>query len=130
MPRLCKPSVSMPEYVITMEETLAFAERVHGGKPWLPLSLRLIKHTGVRKRHIVRPIEEVLHHPGFEERNRIYELESKKRCPAVIEQALVNAEVTVRDIDVIIYVSCTGFMMPSMTAWLINTMGSSRFIVR
>lgn len=123
MPRLCKPSVSMPEYVITMEETLEFAERAHGGKPSLPLSLRLIKKTGVRKRHIVRPIEEILHHPGFEERNRIYEFESKKRCPAVIEQALANAEVTAHDIDLIIYVSCTGFLMPSLTAWLINNMG-------
>ncbi len=123
MPRLCKPSVSMPEYVITMEETLEFAEKVHSGKPWLPLSLRLIKNTGVRKRHIVRPIEEVLHHPGLEERNRIYEMESKKRCPEVIEQALANAEVTAHDIDVIIYVSCTGFLMPSLTAWLINRMG-------
>jgi 1,3,6,8-tetrahydroxynaphthalene synthase len=123
MPALCKPSVSVPEYVITMEQTLEFAERVYGGKDSLPLALRLIRKTGVAKRHIVRPIEEVLHHPGFEERNRIYELESKKRCPGVIDQALANAEVTVRDIDLIIYVSCTGFLMPSLTAWLINTMG-------
>jgi 1,3,6,8-tetrahydroxynaphthalene synthase len=123
MPRLCKPSVTAPEYVITMEETLEFAERVHAGKQQLPLALRLIQSTGVQKRHIVQPIEETLRHPGFEERNRIYELESKKRCPEVIEQALANAEVTARDIDVIIYVSCTGFLMPSLTAWLINSMG-------
>jgi 1,3,6,8-tetrahydroxynaphthalene synthase len=123
MPRLCKPSVSVPEYVITMEETLEFAERVHAGKRRLPLALRLIRNTGVQKRHIVQPIEKALHHPGFEERNRIYEFESKKRCPEVIERALANAEVTVHDIDVIIYVSCTGFLMPSLTAWLINSMG-------
>jgi hypothetical protein len=98
MPRLSKPSVRGPEYVITMEETLEFAERVYGGKPSLPLALRLIRNTGVAKRHIVRPIEETLHHPGFEERNRVYELESKKRCPEVIEQALANAEVTAHDI--------------------------------
>jgi 1,3,6,8-tetrahydroxynaphthalene synthase len=123
MPRLCKPSVSVPEYVITMEETLEFAERVHAGKPQLPLVLRLIQNTGVRKRHIVQPIEQALRHPGFAERNRIYESESKKRCPAVIEQALANAGLAVADIDVIIYVSCTGFLMPSLTAWLINNMG-------
>ncbi|MEN3304649.1 MAG: 1,3,6,8-tetrahydroxynaphthalene synthase [Micromonosporaceae bacterium] len=123
MPTLCKPSVSLPEHVITMEETLEFAERLHAGKPQLPLALRLIQHTGVRKRHIVQPIEQTLSHPGFEERNRIYELESKKRCPEVIEQALANAGVTVTDIDLIIYVSCTGFLMPSLTAWLINNMG-------
>ncbi|SRR5581483_4107805 len=123
MPRLCKPSVNVPEHVITMEETLEFAGRVHTGKSRLPLVLRLIKNTGVRKRHIVQPIEETLRHPGFEERNRIYEFESKKRCPEVVEQALANAEVTARDINAIIYVSCTGFLMPSLTAWLINTMG-------
>jgi 1,3,6,8-tetrahydroxynaphthalene synthase len=115
--------VNAPEYVITMEETLQFAERVHGGKPQLPLALRLIRNTGVQKRHIVQPIEQTLRHPGFTERNRIYELESKKRVPAVVEQALLNAEVTARDIDAIIYVSCTGFMMPSLTAWLINKLG-------
>ncbi|ASW54825.1 type III polyketide synthase [Plantactinospora sp. KBS50] len=106
-----------------MEETLEFAERVHAGKPQLPLALRLIQNTGVRKRHIVQPIEETLRHPGFEERNRIYELESKKRCPEVIEKALANARLAARDIDAIIYVSCTGFLMPSLTAWLINNMG-------
>lgn len=123
MPRLCKPSVSVPEYVVTMEETLEFTERIYSGMPSLPLALRLIKNTGVRERHVIRPIEETIHHPGFEERNRIYELESKMRCPPVIEQSLANAEVTVRDIDLIVYVSCTGFLMPSLTAWLINNMG-------
>ncbi|MFB7248849.1 type III polyketide synthase [Streptomyces populi] len=123
MPRLCRPAVSTPENVITLEETLAFAERVHGGKPQLPLALRLIRNTGVQKRHIVQPIEATLRHPGLTERNRIYELESKKRCPEVVEQALRNADVTARDIDAIIYVSCTGFSMPSLTAWLINNLG-------
>lgn len=120
---LCRPSVSVPEHIITMDETLEFARRMHAGKPQLPLALRLIRNTGVQKRHIVQPIEKTLRHPGFEERNRIYELESKKRCPEVIETALTNAYLTIEDIDAIIYVSCTGFMMPSLTAWLINHMG-------
>jgi 1,3,6,8-tetrahydroxynaphthalene synthase len=123
MPTLCKPSVRVPEHVITMEDTLEFAKRVHAGKRQLPLALRLIRNTGVRKRHLVQPIEQTLRHPGFQERNRIYELESKKRCPDVIEEALANAGLVAHDIDVIIYVSCTGFMMPSLTAWLINEMG-------
>jgi 1,3,6,8-tetrahydroxynaphthalene synthase len=123
MPILCKPAVSVPEYIITMEETLAFARVVHAGNPQLPLALRLIQNTGVLTRHMVQPIEKTLSHPGFEERNRIYELESKKRCPEVIEQALANACIAAEDIDVIIYVSCTGFLMPSLTAWLINRMG-------
>jgi 1,3,6,8-tetrahydroxynaphthalene synthase len=123
MATLCKPAVGVPEYVISMDETLEFAKRMHAGKPQLALALRLIEHTGVRERHIVQPIDETLRHPGFEQRNRIYELESKKRCPEVIEGALANAALAAGDVDAIIYVSCTGFLMPSLTAWLINTMG-------
>lgn len=123
MPTLCKPSVIVPEHVITMEETLELAKRMHAGKPQLPLALRLIRNTGVVKRHIVQPIERTLRHPGLEERNRIFEVESKKRCPAVVQHALDNAGLTAQDVDAIIFVSCTGFLMPSLTAWLINTMG-------
>ncbi|WP_327309914.1 type III polyketide synthase (plasmid) [Streptomyces sp. NBC_01298] len=106
-----------------MEETLEFAERAHAGKPQLPLALRLIRNTGVKKRHLVQPIEQTLSHPGLTERNRIYEVESKKRVPAVVEEALKNADLAAREVDAIIYVSCTGFLMPSLTAWLINRMG-------
>ena len=122
MATLCRPAVSVPEYVITMEETLELARSRHADHPQLPLALRLIENTGVRTRHIVQPIEETLKHPGFEERNRVYENEAKARVPAVVQRALDDAELLTTDIDVIIYVSCTGFMMPSLTAWLINTM--------
>ena len=123
MPTLCRPAVMVPEYIITQEETLEIARRLHAGNPRLPLVLRLIKNTGVRKRHIIRPIGETLEHPGFEIRNRIYEEHAKARVPEVIRRALDNAGLDESDMDVIIYVSCTGFMMPSMTAWLINAMG-------
>jgi 1,3,6,8-tetrahydroxynaphthalene synthase len=106
-----------------MEETLELARSRHADHPQLPLALRLIENTGVRTRHIVQPIEETLKHPGFEQRNKLYEQEAKARVPAVIQRALDDAEVVATDIDVIIYVSCTGFMMPSLTAWLINEMG-------
>jgi 1,3,6,8-tetrahydroxynaphthalene synthase len=102
---------------------LSLARELHSDHPQLGLALRLIENTGVRKRHVVQPIEETLRHPGFERRNALYEAEAKARVPSVVCRALENAGVTRRDIDLIIYVSCTGFMMPSLTAWLINTMG-------
>ncbi|MFB9904111.1 type III polyketide synthase [Allokutzneria oryzae] len=106
-----------------MEETLALARRLHADHPNLPLVLRLIENTGVRKRHIIQPITKTLEHPGFEARTRIYTEHAKRRIPPVIRRALENAELDAGDIDLIVYVSCTGFTMPSMTAWLINSMG-------
>ncbi|MFI0462956.1 MULTISPECIES: type III polyketide synthase [Saccharopolyspora] len=120
---LCRPAVAVPEHVITVEETLEHARRVHAHHPQLPLALRLISNTGVRKRHLIRPISETLQHPGFEVRNRIYEEQAKLRVPAVVSRALANSGLRAEDIDLLVYVSCTGFMMPSMTSWLINSMG-------
>ncbi|MFJ9041854.1 type III polyketide synthase [Streptomyces sp. NPDC102406] len=123
MPTLCRPCIAVPEHIITAEDTLELARTLHAGHPQLELALRLISNTGVRTRHLVQPVEDTLRHPGFEERNLLYEREAKERLPAVIERALEHAELAAPDIDMIIYVSCTGFMMPSMTAWLINNLG-------
>lgn len=123
MATLCRPEIAVPENIVTREQTLNLAERLHANSPNLRLALRLITNTGVEKRHIVQTLAQTLEHPGFEIRNKIYEREAKARVPPVIRAALTHAELTAQDINAIIYVSCTGFMMPSMTAWLINSMG-------
>lgn len=123
MATLCRPAIAVPEHVITQEQTLELARELHAGHPQLGLALRLIANTGVRTRNLVQPIEDTLRHPGLTTRNARYEAEAKARVPEAVHRAMAHAELTPRDIDMIIYVSCTGFMMPSMTAWLINTMG-------
>ncbi|GAA1238893.1 MULTISPECIES: type III polyketide synthase [Streptomyces] len=120
---LCKPAIAIPEHVITNEETLELARRLHHDHPQLDLALSLIENTGVQKRHLIQPIDEVLKHPGLDARSAVYETESKARVPKVVQRALDQAQLEPPEIDLIIYVSCTGFMMPSLTAWLINTMG-------
>ncbi|AEW97392.1 MULTISPECIES: type III polyketide synthase [Streptomycetaceae] len=120
---LCKPAVAVPDHVITMEDTLELARDLHAHHSQLGLVLRLIEHTGVKERHLVQPLDDVLRHPGFDVRSEIYERESKARVPQVVRRALDNAGTEPADIDLIVYVSCTGFMMPSLTAWLINEMG-------
>ncbi|MBT2510893.1 type III polyketide synthase [Streptomyces sp. ISL-98] len=123
MATLCRPAVSVPEHIITVAQTLDLARTLHADHPQLALALRLIENTGVRKRHLVQPIEETLRHPGLRARNLRYESEAKARVPEVVRRALDHAELRPADIGLIVYVSCTGFMMPSLTAWMINTMG-------
>jgi 1,3,6,8-tetrahydroxynaphthalene synthase len=120
---LCRPAVTVPEYTISLEETLAMAKRLYAQHDELNLALRLIANTQVQKRHIVQPLEEAQKHPGFEVRNLIYMREAKERVPPVVEQALLNAQVRADQINLIVFVSCTGFMMPSLTAWMINQLG-------
>ncbi|PRY36784.1 type III polyketide synthase [Umezawaea tangerina] len=120
---LCRPAVAVPEHVVTLEETLALARAEHRGHPRLALALRLIESTGVRTRHIIRPVSRTLVQAGIGARHQVYVAEAKARIPAVVEEALDNAGVEARDIGMIVYVSCTGFTMPSMTAWMIDALG-------
>jgi 1,3,6,8-tetrahydroxynaphthalene synthase len=106
-----------------MEETLERTERLHKDHPQLALILRLIRNTGVNTRHLVLPLDQALRHPGFEARTALHRETAQRMLPPVIDQALANAGLNRVDVDAIIYVSCTGFAMPSMTAWLINNMG-------
>jgi 1,3,6,8-tetrahydroxynaphthalene synthase len=123
LPVLCTPAVAVPEHVITQAETLELASRLHADHPRLRLVLRMIENTGVAKRHLIRPIEDTLRHTGFGHRNAVFEQQAKQRIPAVVDHALANAGLEVADIDAIVLVSCTGFMMPSLTAWMINELG-------
>lgn len=120
---LCRPAIALPEHVISQEQTLALARELHARHEQLPLVLRLIRNTGVNQRHIVQPIEETLRHPGFEQRNRVYLREVKARVPAVVAQALRHAQLSADRVDAIVFVSCTGFSMPSPIAWMINELG-------
>src|SRR5262245_39429216 len=78
-PVLCLPALAMPEHVITLDETLALAERLHADHPRLAQVLSMIENTGVVKRHLVRPLDATLRHTGFEERNLVFEQEAHKR---------------------------------------------------
>ncbi len=123
MPTLHKPAIYLPEYIITLEETIDLAKKNFKDNPNLEKSIALITNTGVKKRHIIQPIELATLHPGFGYRNAVFEYQSKRLVPDVIKEALSHADITAKDISAIIYVSCSGFLMPSLTAWLVNKMG-------
>jgi 1,3,6,8-tetrahydroxynaphthalene synthase len=106
-----------------MEQTIELGRTRYPDHPRLDVALRLIRGTGIRKRHLVQPIEQTLRHLGFEARNSVYRAQAERRLPPVIDQALRNASLRPGDIDATIFVSCTGFLMPSLTAWLINELG-------
>ncbi|WP_326555410.1 type III polyketide synthase [Micromonospora sp. NBC_01813] len=123
MPVLCKPAVAVPEFVVTLDETLELTRQVHAGHTKLSLALRLIGNTGVLKRHIVQPLQETLKHPGLTERTQIYVEQAIARIPPVAQEAMHNADLRAVDIDAIAVVSCTGFTMPPLSTWMINKLG-------
>ena len=92
--------------------------------------VKIFEGAAVDKRYGIMPVEEVFTKTSFEEKNQIYVRECKKLGSKVLEKALNKADWLPESLDYIITVSCTGIMIPSLDAYLINALGLRQDIVR
>ena len=92
--------------------------------------IKLFESAGVDKRYSIMSPEEVFTASSFEEKNTIYAREVVKLATESLKKALDKAHIKATEIDYIITVSCTGIMIPSMDAYLINSLAMKQDIVR
>lgn len=91
---------------------------------------KIFENAAVDKRYSIMSPEEVFSDLSFEERNNIYVREGIKLGAKCLETALEKANWQAQDLDYIITVSCTGIMIPSLDAYLINLLKLRQDIVR
>jgi predicted naringenin-chalcone synthase len=92
--------------------------------------LKIFENAAVDRRYSIMDAEEVFLKTSFEEKNDIYTRESIKLAEASLKKALKKAQLQPTDIDFIITVSCTGIMIPSLDAYLINRLQMRQDVVR
>nr|WP_321233863.1 type III polyketide synthase [uncultured Psychroserpens sp.] len=92
--------------------------------------IKLFENAGVDRRYSIMDAEDVFLKTSFEEKNDIYSREVVKLAEQSLMKALDKASLKPIDIDYIITVSCTGIMIPSMDAYLINNLKMKQDIVR
>lgn len=92
--------------------------------------LKIFENAAVDKRYSIMDPEDVFLKTSFEEKNDIYIKESIKLAEQSLTKALDKAQLKATDIDYIITVSCTGIMIPSLDAYLINSLKMKQDIVR
>lgn len=91
---------------------------------------KIFENAGVDKRYSIMSPEEIFSDLSFQERNEIYMREGIKLSSKCLRQALEKANWKAEQLDYIITVSCTGIMIPSLDAYLINDLGLRQDIVR
>ncbi|WP_316808187.1 type III polyketide synthase [Pedobacter agri] len=91
---------------------------------------KIFEGAAVDKRYSFMSPEEVFSDLSFEARNDIYIREGIKLGAKCLENALEKANWKPQDLDYIITVSCTGIMIPSLDAYLINKLKLRQDIVR
>ncbi|PNW27177.1 type III polyketide synthase [Formosa algae] len=92
--------------------------------------IKLFENAGVDRRYSIMDAEDVFLKTSFEEKNEIYSREVIKLAEQSLIKALEKAKLQPTDIDYIITVSCTGIMIPSVDAYLINNLKMKQDIVR
>ncbi|TDQ06379.1 type III polyketide synthase [Pedobacter metabolipauper] len=122
----------LPEYSRRTEEILPFLDTWLTGQDerFIRKVKKIFEHAGVDKRYSILSPEQIFSTLSFEERNQIYCTEGIKLATACLKQSLEKAAWKPEDLDYIITVSCTGIMIPSLDAYLINKLNLRSDIVR
>lgn len=125
-------STQEPEYSKETKDILPFVDAwMTGQDPRLKRkAMKIFENAAVDKRYSIMHPEEVFSETSFEERNRIYSREVVKIGEKVLLKALNKAGWDANTLDYIITVSCTGIMIPSLDAYLINRLQLRQDIVR
>jgi len=125
-------SKTLPNYSRDTAEIMPFLEVWLQGQEdrFIRKVRKIFENAMVDRRYSIMSPEEVFSDLSFEERNDIYIREGVKLGANCLKNAIHKAEWQNGDIDFLITVSCTGIMIPSMDAYLINMLGLRQDIVR
>ena len=122
----------LPPYSKETKEVIPFVETWLDGQEerFKRKVIKIFQGAAVDKRFSIMSPEDVFTATSFEEKNNIYQREAKKLGKKVLEKALDRAGWEANSIDYIITVSCTGIMIPSLDAYLINALQLRQDVVR
>ena len=122
----------LPRYNRETKEILPFVKHWMKGQDtrFQRKVLKLFEGAGVDRRYSIMEADEVFLNSSFEEKNNIYVREVIKLTEQSLLKSLKKVDLQPTDIDYIITVSCTGIMIPSVDAYLINSLQMRQDILR
>ncbi|HLF52845.1 MAG TPA: type III polyketide synthase [Flavobacterium sp.] len=122
----------LPKYSRSTEEIIPFLDAwlIGQDERFIRKVKKIFEGAAVDKRYSIMDPIEVFTNTSFEERNDIYIREVIDLGEKVLGSALQKAQWNPEDLDYIITVSCTGIMIPSLDAYLINKLKLRQDIIR
>ena len=130
--RITTVAKQLPEYCRNTKEIIPLVEMWLGNQDqrFRRKVIKIFEGAAVDKRYSIMSPEEVFTATSFEDKNAIYVREVKKLGNSVLKKALNKSNWAPDSLDYIITVSCTGIMIPSLDAYLINDLGLRQDVVR
>jgi alkylresorcinol/alkylpyrone synthase len=117
-------ATALPPYTMTREDVKYYLGRVFDiPDRRLEALMSIADNAQVNKRYSIFPIEYTVEPRPLSKTNEEYIEHAVKLGRQAAEECLQRAGLRPDEVDLIITVSCTGFMIPSLDAHLINLMG-------
>lgn len=122
----------LPQYSRETKQVIPFVETWLDGKEerFRRKVIKIFEGAAVDKRYSIMDPAEVFSATSFADKNDIYSREARKLGKEVLQKALEKAGWEAGSLDYIITVSCTGIMIPSLDAYLINELKLKQDVVR
>jgi alkylresorcinol/alkylpyrone synthase len=124
-------ATAVPPFVATQAEVKAAFRPLfplHGRR--LDAAMAFFDHAEVETRHSVLSLSEIVRPRTLTESMRLYAQGARDLGQQVARDCLLRAAVDATEVDLIITVSCTGVMIPSLDASLIDSLGLRRDVRR
>jgi alkylresorcinol/alkylpyrone synthase len=123
MARIVSIATDNPSHVIRQDQAARVIRR-HTERLGLKAEpfLRILGNTTIGTRYTVLSEDQVDAPLPLRQRNDLYIQKSLELGERVAREAIARAGLTSRDIDSVISVSCTGYMIPAIDAYLLNRM--------
>ncbi len=117
-------ATAVPPYVVTREEVKAYLQYVFPLEAnRLEAMMAIVDNSQVKRRYCIHPVDYVIQPRPLSQISREYQEHAVQLGRQVACESLTRADMKPADIDLIITVSCTGVMIPSLDAHLINELG-------
>ncbi len=117
-------ATAVPPHIITREEVKTYLGRVFPLDDLrLAAMMAIVDNSQVQRRYCIFPIEYLIGPRPLAQLTREYQEHAVRLGRQVACQALTNAGLKPADIALLITVSCTGVMIPSLDAHLVNDLG-------
>ena len=120
-PTIVQTATAVPTHVLDQNSIKrALCELLPLPPRKLEAAMALFDHALVERRHSVLPIDQLRARRSLTATTRIYREHAVELARTVTERCLADAGVSAQAVDLVISVSCTGVMIPSLDAHLAN----------
>jgi alkylresorcinol/alkylpyrone synthase len=116
-------ATAVPPHIIDADELKRVGPSIFGGRVSPAAFARIVDQSRIRRRHTVRPLEELCRTPSVGQRMRWYQEATVDLGRRALAGALAAARVTPAEIGTLVVCTATGFLVPSVDAYLIDELG-------